>query len=226
MTGFVKFLKSSVGAKIVMAVTGLMLLGFIVIHLAGNLNMYFGPKAMNDYALFLKRDVGKALWIARLGLLAAVVLHIGSAIRLAQLNRQARPVRYQNPHYSASSYASRTMVWSGVIVLSFLLYHLLHFTFGVVQHDHYILKTAQGHHDVYRMVILGFKSVVVSGFYILAQVLLAFHLSHGISSFFQSLGLNNEKYRDSLKKVGPAFATVTALGYISIPVSVLLGLLK
>ena len=118
------------------------------------------------------------------------------------------------------------MIWSGLIVLAFLLYHLLHFTLGVVQHDHAMLKTAQGHPDVYRMVVLGFKSIVVSGFYIVAQILLASHLSHGISSFFQSLGLNNEKYRDSLKKIGPAFATLMAIGYISIPVSVLLGIIK
>jgi len=225
MTGLTRFIKSSLGAKFVMATTGIALVGFLVVHLAGNFNMFLGQKAMNDYALFLKRDVGKALWLLRFGLLGAVLLHILSAIRLVALNSEAKPQRYAVENYKSSTYASRTMRWSGLIVLSFIIYHLLHFTLGVTNPEHFALEW-KGHHDVYNMTVLGFQNVIVSGFYIIAQVLLAMHLSHGISSLFQSLGLNNSSYRDFFKKVGPAIATALCIGFVSIPISVLLGFIK
>lgn len=212
-----------------MAITGVLMVGWLILHMAGNLQMFLGPKAMNEYAYYLKHDimVGKLVWLMRLGLLTAVVLHIWSAYRLTVLNHNARPVRYvANQHHSASNYASRTMAWSGLIVLAFLIYHLLHFTVGSIQPQHFVLQTANGHHDVYRMVILGFQQPIVAGFYVLAQVLLAIHLSHGVSSFFQSLGWNNEKYQPVIAQVGPTVSGILCLGFISVPICVWLGILK
>lgn len=229
VSGLSRFLKSSIGAKIVMAVTGVLMVLWLVLHMAGNLQMFLGPKAMNAYAYYLKHDimVGKLLWLFRLGLLTMVVLHIWSAYRVTLNNQNARPMPYvANHHHSASSYASRTMIWSGVIVLAFLIYHLLHFTMGSIQSQHFALQTADGHHDVYRMVILGFQQPMVAWFYILAQVLLAFHLSHGVSSFFQSLGWNNEKYQPLIAQIGPTVSGLLCLGFISVPICVLLGILK
>lgn len=229
MSGLSRFLKSSVGAKIIMAVTGLAMVGFIVIHMAGNLQMFIGPKAMNSYAYYLKHDImmSKIVWLTRFGLLGAVILHIWSASRLTMLNKMARPVEYAaNQHHSASSYASRTMFWSGMIVGAFLVYHLLHFTLGTIQSQHHALQTASGHHDVYRMVILGFQQPVVAGFYVLAQVLLAIHLSHGISSFFQSMGWNSHTYKVQIKTVGPLISGLICLGFLSVPLSVMLGIIK
>lgn len=229
MSGLSRFLKSSVGAKVVMAFTGFAMFGFIVIHMAGNLQMFLGPKAMNSYAYYLKHDImmSKIVWLVRLGLLASVVLHIWAASRLTMLNKMARPVDYSaNQHHSASSFASRTMIWTGMIVLAFLLYHLMHFTLGVIQPQHFALQTSAGHHDVYRMTLLGFQQPVVAGFYVLAQVLLAFHLSHGISSFFQSLGWNSHTYKGPIKQVGPLVSAVICLGFLSVPFCVLLGILK
>lgn len=229
VSGLSRFMKSSVGAKYTMAITGFLMLGWLFLHMSGNLQMFLGPKAMNEYAHFLKHNilVGKVLWPMRFGLLLIIVLHIWAASRLTMLNQEARPVSYvANQHHSASSYASRTMIWSGAIVLAFLVYHLLHFTIGQIQPQHYALKTSTGHHDVYQMALLGFKHPIVTGFYVLAQVMLAMHLSHGVSSFFQTIGWNNGKYQALWKKVGPAVSLILCLGFLSVPVSVLLGIIK
>lgn len=212
-----------------MAVTGFIMVGFVVLHMAGNLQMFLGPDAMNSYGYYLKHDVmmGKLLWVVRIALLASIVLHIWAATRLTLLNREARPVGYvANVHHATSNYASRTMVWSGVIVLAFVVYHLLHFTLGAIQPQHFALQTSAGRHDVYRMTLLGFRQPIVAGFYILAQVLLAFHLSHGISSFFQSFGWNKGSYRSLINKIGPIASVLILLGFISVPIAVQLGIIK
>jgi succinate dehydrogenase / fumarate reductase cytochrome b subunit len=162
----------------------------------------------------------------RLGLLAIFVLHVWTAFRIWSANRRARPVGYAVNAYNTSTYASRTMIWSGIIVLAFVVFHLLHFTLGKVQPELFHLPdpAAEGRHDVYRMVVLGFREPWVAISYVVAQVLLCLHISHGASSLFQTLGFTNPRVECARKAAGPLLATVIAIGNISIPVSILLGL--
>jgi succinate dehydrogenase / fumarate reductase cytochrome b subunit len=213
-----EFLSSSIGKKVVMAVTGAALFGFVLAHMAGNLLAYKGPEALNAYAEGLRRFPA-LLWGARLGLLAAAALHVWAATSLTLRNWAARPVAYRRRRSLASTYASRTMVWSGPILLLFVVYHLLHFTTGTVHHDF-----VPG--DVYRNFVTGFRVPWVSGFYVAAMLALGLHLYHGAWSMLQTLGLSHPRYnawRDGL------CALVTALIVavnISFPVAVLLGIIR
>ena len=217
--------KTSISKKTVMAVTGLMLFGFVLAHLAGNLLIFGGPDALNGYAQHL-RDLGPLLWIARLVLLAAVLLHILTAVQLTLENKKARPVPYHRKQAIQTTYAARTMAFSGIIVLAYILYHLLHFTFGVTHPEISHGVDSHGHHDVYRMVVLSFRQPVIALAYVAAMALLCLHLSHGFKSLFQSLGLNNEKLEPCLCKISRALAVLIFAGYSSIPLSVLLGFVK
>lgn len=218
-------LKSSIGSKVVMALTGLALVLFVIIHMAGNLQMFLGQDAMNNYGVVL-RKMPLLLWIARLGLFGLAVFHIIISIRLKLANRAARPISYKHEKTVQASLSSRTMIISGLIILAFLIYHLLHFTLGVTDPQNFALHDSQGRHDVYNMVIAGFKNPLISGGYILAMVLLFSHLGHGASSWMQSLGWNHPKYNGLIAKVGPVISWIVCLGFISIPVAVLLGILK
>ncbi|RYF44913.1 MAG: succinate dehydrogenase cytochrome b subunit [Cytophagaceae bacterium] len=218
----IRFAKSSVGAKLLMALTGLVLVGFVLGHMVGNLQVYLGPDVYNGYAAFLK-SVPELLWPVRLFLLASVVLHIVSGIRLARINRAARPEAYHFKKYTRASFTSRTMLISGLVVLSFLIYHLLHFTLGKTDPMHFHLLDDKGRHDVYSMFVFSFQNVYVSVSYIVAMVLLGLHLNHGVSSLFQSLGINHPRFNGLLNKVGPIFSLVIVLGNISMPISVLMG---
>ena len=176
-----------------MAISGALLLVFVVGHLLGNLQVFLGPEAINSYGHFLQTKPG-LLWLARLGLLALVGLHIWAAIGLAAENRAARPTPYAGkPAPVVASYASRTMVMSGLIIASFVIYHLLHFTVQLESvnlrgMDFQQLKDHMGRHDVYAMMVLGFRQPVVSIFYVVSVGLLCLHLSHGASAMFQSVG--------------------------------------
>jgi succinate dehydrogenase cytochrome b subunit len=216
------FLRSSLGLKIVMAWTGLILFGFVIAHMIGNLQVYLGLEAMDEYAVFLRSLLhGTGLWIARAVLLVAVGLHIWSAWRLTLMNNAARPVGYREVERRESTYASRTMRWSGVILLLFIVYHLLHFTFGArVVHPHFVPGA------VYHNFVTGFQSPLVSGFYILAMLSLGLHLYHGAWSFMQTLGLSHPRY-DHLRHAFATLVTVVVVaGNISFPVAVLTGLLR
>lgn len=210
----------------IVAVTGLVLILFVIGHLLGNLQIFLGPEWINGYAEKL-RQLGMLLWVIRGGLLIAVLLHIYYTIRLAIENRRARPERYKRKDTVKATFASRSMVLSGLILLAFIIYHILHFTvrstdprFNTLQLD------PLNHYDIYSMMIYGFQNPLVSGFYLLSMFLLALHLSHGSSSFFQSLGLNNQKLTARLARGGRIFAWLLFLGYSSIPVAVLLGWVK
>jgi succinate dehydrogenase cytochrome b subunit len=217
------FHRSSVGRKIVVAGTGVILILFVIGHLLGNLQIFLGPDWINSYAEHLV-DLGPFLWIIRGFLLVVVLLHIYFTIRLAIENRRARPERYRRKDVVKATVASRTMVMSGLVLLAFIIHHLLQFTVRVTDPRFVALpKDPSGHYDVYSMMVLGFSSPLVSGFYILAMFLLALHLSHGSSSFFQSLGLNNHKLAPRLELGGKIFAWLLFFGYTSIPTAVLLG---
>jgi succinate dehydrogenase / fumarate reductase cytochrome b subunit len=220
------FTRSSIGKKYIVAITGVILVGFIVGHLLGNLQIFFGPDYINSYAEKL-RSLGVLLWVVRLGLLVVVVLHIYFTIRLAIDNRRARPVPYAQKEHVKSTIASRSMWISGLLLLAFIIYHIAHFTVQVADPRFALLKMDPlNRHDVYSMMVYGFQNVFVSGFYIIAMYLLAMHLSHGASSFFQSLGLNNKTLTPRLAKGARIFAWLIFAGYVSMPVAVLLGILK
>jgi succinate dehydrogenase / fumarate reductase, cytochrome b subunit len=220
------FYRSSIGKKMTVAGTGVILILFVIGHLLGNLQIFFGPDWINGYSQHL-RDLGPLLWLVRIFLLVTVIVHIYVTIRLAIDNRRARPERYLERDYVKATFASRHMVMSGLIVLAFILYHLAHFTVRVTDRRFALLKADPlGHYDVYSMMVYGFQNIYVSGFYVVGLFLLTLHLSHGSSSLFQSLGLNNQKLTPRLATAGRVFAWLLFAGYTSIPVAVLLGLVK
>ena len=208
-----------------MAVSGLFLLGFVVAHLAGNLCIFGGQDLLNSYAQHLE-DLEPLLWVARVVLLMLVVLHITTAVQLTLENRKARPVPYHKKENAQTTYAARTMAMSGVIVLAYIVYHLLHFTFKVTHPAISHGIDPHGHRDVYAMVVLSFRDPRVALFYVFAMALLSLHLSHGFKSLFQSLGFNNEKLEPKLAAAARALALLIFIGYSSIPLSVLLGFVK
>lgn len=217
--------QSSIGKKYVMAVTGLGLFGFVIIHLAGNLQIYLGPYAINAYGKLLKSNPA-VLWSARFLLLAIVTLHIATAASLTKANRKARPVKYATGKPVASTFAQRTIVISGLIILAFIVFHLGHFTIGFVDPQLLEYEDIMGRHDVYRMMVTGFSNPVVSIFYIVSMGLLLLHLSHGVSSLFQSLGLRSRKTFGFFDKLAKGAALVLFLGNCSIPLSILFGIIK
>lgn len=225
--GFISsFYHSSVGKKMIVALTGIVLILFVIGHLLGNLQIFLGPEWVNGYAQHL-RDLGPLLWSVRVILLVCVVVHIWVTIRLAIDNRRARPDAYIEKHEVKATFASRHMVVSGLIVLAFIIYHLAHFTVRVTDRRFGLLKMDPlGHYDVYSMMVYGFQNPYVSAFYLIGLFLLALHLSHGSSSFFQSLGLNNQKLTPRLAIGGRVFAWLLFVGYASIPVAILLGLIQ
>jgi succinate dehydrogenase / fumarate reductase cytochrome b subunit len=224
--GFVmRFITSSIGAKTVMALTGLVLVGFALGHMLGNLQVYLGPDVYNGYAHTLK-SMPLLLWGTRVVLLLSAGLHVWSAFRLTRLNGKARPVGYATKRWLRATLASRTMALSGSTLLAFIVFHILHFTVGVVQPEHYGLLDHAGRHDVYTMFVLGFQNIWVSLSYMVAMVLLGLHLSHGISSMFQSLGLYHPAYNAMIRCVGPVVAGVVVVGNVSMPLAVLSGCLK
>jgi succinate dehydrogenase cytochrome b subunit len=223
---FAAFYRSSVGKKMIVAVTGIILILFVIGHLLGNLQIFLGPDWINGYAQHL-RDLSPLLWVIRLFLLGAVVIHIYVTIQLAIENRRARPQAYIEREYVKATFASRHMVMSGLIVLAFIVYHIAHFTVRVTDSRFGLLKADPlGHYDVYSMMVYGFQNYYVSAFYVLALFLLALHLSHGSSSFFQSLGFNDKKLTPRLALAGRILAWLLFIGYTSIPVAILLGAIK
>lgn len=219
------FYASAIGKKVVMAVTGVILFGWIFAHMAGNLKLYLGPEHMNEYARWLRVMGAPAvptaglLWITRIVMLVAVWLHIQAATQLTLMNRRARPVGYRDRDYVTASYASRTMRWGGVIILLFVIYHLLHLTTGNV-HPNFVAE------DPYHNVVAGFQVWWVSAFYILANVALGLHLYHGLWSMFNSLGLNHPQFNSWRRYFAIAFALVISLGNISFPIAVLIGVVR
>jgi succinate dehydrogenase / fumarate reductase, cytochrome b subunit len=241
-------LTSSLGKKYTMAVSGFILFLFVIGHLVGNLQVFLGREAINRYGHFLQTNP-ELIWPARLFLLAMVGLHIWSAARISVENKAARPVGYAVYEPVGSTYASRTMLMSGLIVLAFIIYHLLHFTVQVkavnltgidfqtlnepppgLTEIHSLAPPSTvdpnlppGRHDIFAMMVTGFSNVWVSAFYILGMGLLCLHLSHGASSMFQSIGWKNDAYRPFLDKAGRVLAVLIFLGYVSIPVAILAG---
>lgn len=224
--GLSALMNSTIGAKIGMAVSGVVLVGFVVQHMVFNLQLFLGPEALNSYAYGLKHLAGGAfVWGGRAFLLAMLVLHVSTAIRLKARNQAARPQPYAaGQRFLATSYAARFMLLTGVVVLLFLFAHYLHFTFGVIQPENFHVVDAQGRYDVWRMVVQGFRVPLVAIAYVLANVALAFHLSHSVTSMFETLGLRAGRYRGAIDMVGPGVALFVFAGNFAMPVAVLAGL--
>jgi len=225
MSWFSNFYRSALGKKAVMALTGLVFWGFVLGHMVGNLKLFLGAEAINHYAEFL-REVGEPLvprgtllWIARLVLIASLVLHVHAAVALTALNRRARPQGYSKHAMQNSSFAARTMRWSGFALLGFVVYHLMHFTFGNAHPDF-----VPG--DVYHNLVVGFSSGLVVAVYVVAMILLGMHLVHGLWSLFQSLGWNHPRYNPWRRVFAVVFALVITLGFIAVPASIAIGLVR
>lgn len=222
---------TTIGKKAIMAVSSIMLMLFIVAHLSGNLLVFAGREAMNDYANFL-RDVGHGapIWILRALSLAAVLGHIWGAVTLTARNKAARPVGYRRKQSLESTIASRTMFFGGLALLLYIIYHLLQFTWHVgVPGGMVELPSGQYEHiryDVYQMVVASFQNPVIAGIYILAQLALGLHLYHGAWSFMQTLGWNHRRYNEGRRLFAAAFAGLISVGFITIPVAVLAGIVK
>jgi succinate dehydrogenase / fumarate reductase, cytochrome b subunit len=221
----VAFYQSSIGKKWVVALTAVVLILYVLGHLAGNLQIYLGQNRINNYAVFL-HNLGPLLWLIRLFLLACFVIHIVATIQLTIQNRQAKPQKYAVPGYQASTPASRTMIVSGLIVLCFVIYHLLQFTLEATHPGYRHLHDSLGRHDVYRMMIIAFRHPFISLFYALGLFLLCAHLSHGFGSASQTMGINNRKIARVISTGGVTLAWLIFLGYVSIPVTILLGLIR
>ena len=208
----------SVALKAVMALTGIVLYGFVFVHMVGNLQLYQGPEKINAYAAFLK-SVPPLLWGTRVTLLAAVLLHGLAAFTLWRRNLAARPVGYDRQDFQKAGVTSRTMYWTGPVIGLFVVYHLLHLTVGTAH-------PSFDHVKVYDNIVIGFSNVWVSGFYVLAMVALGFHLFHGGFSLFQTLGLRTPKYEKPIKAVLAVLCTVIVVVNVSFPIAVLAGLVK
>ncbi len=220
-------MKSSIGAKALMAITGIMLVLFVIGHMVGNLQVFLGPEKLNHYAHTLQ-SLGPVLWIIRLVLLTIFVAHIWSAAVVVRMNVAARPVDYQQRKDLATRFAARTMLVSGIVVVLFLVYHILHFTTG-----HIDLAGSYGQQlpngegvNVYAMVVEGFQHPLTTIIYCIATVILCLHLSHGVSSLMQTLGLRKDSNAARIDKVGPALAAIILIGNLSMPLAALTGLIK
>jgi len=225
MTWFGTFYRSAIGKKAVMAVTGLIVFGWVFLHMLGNLKLYLGPEHMNEYGHWLRALGTPAmpetglLWVTRLLLAVCIGLHIHAAWALTRMSKASRPIGYRDRDNVQSSYASRTMRWGGVIILLFIIYHLLHLTTGQAHHD-FVPD------DPYHNVVAGFRVWWVAAIYIVAQLALGLHLYHGVWSLFNSLGLNHARFNPWRRVVATAFALLITVVNISFPVMVMAGIVR
>ncbi|HMU61109.1 MAG TPA: succinate dehydrogenase cytochrome b subunit [Gemmatimonadales bacterium] len=214
------FARSTVGRKVIMALTGLLLVGFVTGHVAGNLLVFKGPGMLNAYGALLKSSA-VVLWTVRLVMLTAVGLHVWAALTLIRLNQVSRPVAYTKQVPQASTLAARLMRAGGILLLVFIVFHLLHFTTGTIHPGYTFSET-----DVYSNVVSSFQVPWVALFYILAMVALLAHLSHGIWSFFQTMGWNHPRFNTARRVFATVLALIVSLGFIAIPSAILGGMLR
>lgn len=213
---------TTIGLKIAMAVSGLLLVGFVLFHMVGNLQVFGGRDVYNDYAAFMQ-GLGGIIWVARLGLLGLLVVHVGAAVALTRRNLAARPQRYAGLQTQRTSPAARTMTLTGIVVLAYIAYHLAHFTLGVAHPEHFGALDAQGRHDVYTNFVLSFQNPIIVVTYLVANLAVAAHLAHATSSMFRTLGLSVGRLKQPIAMVGPAVGIAVALGNTAMPLACLMG---
>ncbi len=214
---------STIGLKVVMAVSGLLMVGFVLQHLLGNLQVFSGQQAFNEYAAFMQ-GLGGIKWAARLGLIAVLVVHVLAAVELDRRNKAARPQRYAELRSQRTKPYAKMMLLTGWVVLAYLAYHIAHFTLEVV--DYQPATDAAGLRDIYTNFVRSFSDPRIVTTYVVANVALAFHLAHAVSSTFRTLGLARGRFRAPLAAVGPAIGLVVGLGNVSMPVACLLGIIS
>lgn len=217
--------KSSVRSKVVMALSGLVLVSYVIFHMLGNLQVFEGAHALNNYVAFL-RDMPILLWTARIGLLSLAVLHIVLAIRLTLRNRRARPVAYAVREYRQASFASRTMAASGLVLLLFIIFHLLHLTAGVIDPSSADRLDAEGYRDVYGKIVHAFQNPLIAALYLAGQLGLGLHLNHAVTSSIQTLGLEHAAFNRFFKAAGPTVALVVVLGNVAIILAIFLRIVR
>ena len=225
MKAIISFYQSSIGKKWIVALTGLVLVGFVTGHMIGNLQIFLGHEALNRYAAFLQ-GLGELLWVIRGVMLACIGVHIITTALLWVQNNAATPQKYAVNNPQAATIAAKTMIVSGLIVVSFLVFHLLHFTALAIHPEWKLWEDELGRHDVYSLVIVGFRDPLVTGFYLLGLFLLCLHLSHGIQSFIQTLGVRTRKIAEPISFASPYLAGLIFLGYASIPVASILHIIN
>lgn len=236
MKAFGDIWRSNLFQKWLMAVSGVLLVLFLLGHLSGNLLVFLGPDHINEYAHGLRTmGHGMVIWVVRLGLLSFFILHISAAITLARRNRQARPEKYSRVESRASTLASRSMLYSGLLLLTYVMYHLAHFTWGAVHSEFYAQPTydivvggvvTATVPDVYTMVVKSFQQPLIAVLYILSMVMVGLHLNHAIASAFQTLGVTNRRFVPIIRKIGPALSIIIALGFSSVPLAIILEFVK
>ena len=233
-TWYSSIFRTSVGGKFLVAITGIGLTGFVIGHMLGNLQVFLGREPINRYAQMLK-DTGILLWLARGGLLFFLILHMFLSIRLQQRAMEARPIPYFHEDTIKASFASRHMLMTGLVIFVFLLFHLAHYTFGWIgtatladgrQVGYLDLRDQMGRHDVYSMTILGLRNPIIVILYLVGQVLLLLHLSHGVGSVFQTLGANSPRWQLTVSAISWGVALIVGLGNIAIVVAIWAGMVK
>jgi succinate dehydrogenase / fumarate reductase cytochrome b subunit len=225
MIRFFGHILTSLGSKVLIALSGLVLAVFVVFHMLGNLQVFQGPEALNAYAAFL-REMPLALWTARLTLLAIVGVHIGLSVRLAIDNRRARPVGYVERHYRQASLASRTMALTGGLLTLFIVFHLLHLTAGVIDPAVHNRLDIRGQRDVFGNVVHAFQNPALVVIYLVGQVVLGFHLSHALSSSLQTLGMEHPMLDRLFRGAGPLVAIAVVVGNSAIVLAIAFGLVS
>jgi succinate dehydrogenase / fumarate reductase, cytochrome b subunit len=218
------FLSSSVGRKVVMAITGFFMFFFVTVHLLGNTSIFIGPSALNTYAEKL-HNLGPLVWIFRGFMFVMLAVHVYFGITLTLENSAANPSKYAVSRKLKATFSSETMIWTGVLLLAFLVYHLLQFTFRITP-DIVPDAVANRPGDVYEMVLGSFRITTISLVYVAGMATLFFHLSHGIQSFFQTVGCSNDKTLPKITTVGKLISAIFLVGYSAIPVLILAGILK
>ncbi len=213
--------KTSIGMKLLMGITGFIFIGFVTGHMIGNLQVFLGAEKLNAYAHTLQ-SLGALLWVIRLSLLTFFAVHIFFAIKLYFQNRASRPVKYVKEVNVESTFSSRIMIWSGLAMFSFVVYHLMHFTLIITNPEYAVLKENL---DVYSMMIVGFSNYWISAVYMVAMIFLALHVNHAVFSVFQTFGLTNAKWIPLLRRIGNIYALIILAGYLSMPVGVLLNII-
>jgi succinate dehydrogenase / fumarate reductase, cytochrome b subunit len=216
---------TSLGKKFIMAVTGLIMVGFILVHMIGNFTLFAGAAGINAYAEGL-RAIPPLLWGFRLVMLVVFVLHVWTGISLYLENKAARPVAYARQQLERTSFSARTMVWTGLLLGVFIVYHLLHFTIRVTHPEISHFVDAAGRHDVFAMVVLSFQRFFPAAMYAAAMIILLLHLAHGVQSFFQSLGLSRDDTLPRLEMGGRGVAFVLMVGFLLVPLSIFFGLVR
>ncbi len=220
------FWSSSIGKKTVVALTGIVLLLFLPGHLIGNLLFFLGRDALNEYGVFLHEvGHGAIVWVARGTLLLCLVAHVVATIQLVRQNKAARETQYACKATVTASRSSRLMIWSGLTILAFIIFHLIHYTvrigFGFDGPDFQTMVEGHLAQDIHKMMFVGFSNGPVTIFYIIAITCLCSHLSHGVSSVFQTLGLRTEKSASSITAFGNLYAFAIWAGFLSMPIAIL-----